>query len=43
MDNKFFKFVETYWTDIEAFFNAIIEFFKTVIGKLGEEETQPEA
>lgn len=42
MDNKFFKFVETYKDDIKAFFEALIEAIKSIISKLSEEET-PEA
>lgn len=42
MDNKFFKFVETYKDDIKAFFDALIEAIKAIISKLSEEET-PEA
>lgn len=40
MKNDFFAFVETYWDDIKAFFEALVNFFKAVIGKLtaGEEE-----
>lgn len=30
MDNKFFKFLETYRADIEAFINALVELFKTL-------------
>lgn len=42
MDNKFFKFLETYKDDIKAFVDALIEAIKAIIGKLSEEET-PEA
>lgn len=42
MDNKFFQFLETYKDDIKAFFDALIEAIKAVIGKLNAEET-PEA
>ena len=46
MDNKFFKFLETYKDDIKAFFDAFVAFVKTIIGKLGEgeeETTEPTA
>ena len=42
MDNKFFKFLETYKDDSKAFFDALIEAIKAIIGKLNAEET-PEA
>ncbi len=41
MDNKFFQFVETYWSDIEAFFEALIAFVKALFG-LADEEAAPE-
>lgn len=45
MDNKFFKFVETYKDDIKAFFDALIGAIKAIIEKLGagDEEATPEA
>lgn len=45
MDNKFFKFVETYKDDIKAFFDALIGAIKALIEKLsaGDEEATPEA
>ena len=30
MDNAFFQFVEEYREDIVAFFNALVNFFKTI-------------
>ena len=42
MDNKFFKFLETYEAELKAFFEAIVEFVKSLIEKFGAEET-PEA
>lgn len=42
MDNKFFDFLETYETDIKAFFEALIEAIKAIFDKLNAEET-PEA
>lgn len=46
MDNKFFQFVETYKDDIAAFFDALINFIKAIIGKLtageGEDATETE-
>lgn len=38
MNNDFFKFVETYWDDIVAFFDALVAFVKTLFGTAGEEE-----
>ncbi len=44
MDNEFFAFVETYKDDIKAFFEALIEAIKAIIGKLNEgDAAQPEA
>ena len=44
MDNKFFKFLETYEADIRAFYDALVSFIKTLIEKFcAEEETTPEA
>ena len=40
MNSDFFKFLETYWTDIEEFINAFIELIKVIFA--GSEET-PEA
>ncbi len=42
MDNKFFKFVETYKDDIKAFIEALIEAFKAIFAKLGEGEDAAE-
>jgi hypothetical protein len=42
MDNKFFDFLKTYESELKAFFDAIVEFVKTLIEKFGAEET-PEA
>ena len=42
MDNKFFKFLQTYETELRAFFDALVSFVKTLIEKFGAEET-PEA
>lgn len=36
--NEFFDFVETYWDDIVAFFEAIINFVKALFATAGEEE-----
>lgn len=38
MDNKFFKFLETYWSDIEAFVNAFIGFIKAMFASNEGEE-----
>ncbi len=43
MDNKFFQFLETYKDDIKAFFDALVEAIKAIIGKLNAEEANPEA
>ncbi len=44
MDNKFFQFVQTYWSDIEAFFNALFAFIKALFGAVNEGgEENPEA
>lgn len=42
MDNKFFKFLETYEAEIRAFYDALVAFIKALVEKFGEEET-PEA
>ncbi len=42
MDNKFFKFLATYEAELKAFFDALVDFIKTLIEKFGAEET-PEA
>lgn len=34
MNNDFFKFVETYWDDIVAFFESLINFVKAAIDKI---------
>lgn len=42
MNNDFFKFVETYWDDIVAFFDALINFVKAAFDKIsgsGDDET----
>lgn len=45
MENKFFQFVETYWDDIAAFFEALRAWVEAIVGKLGtsDEETTAEA
>lgn len=42
MDNKFFNFLVTYEAELKAFFDALVDFVKTLIEKFGSEET-PEA
>lgn len=38
MNNEFFQFVETYWDDIVAFFDALIAFVKSIFGAESEED-----
>ena len=42
MNNAFFSFIETYRDDIMAFFQAFVDFVKSLIGKLGEDEAAGE-
>ncbi len=44
MNNDFFKFVETYWDDIVAFFEALVNFVKALFDKAssGEDDTTTE-
>ena len=34
MENIFFEFVETYWSDISAFLKSFIDFVKSLIEKV---------
>ena len=34
MENMFFEFVETYWSDISGFLKAFIDFVKSLVEKV---------
>ena len=34
MENMFFEFVETYWSDIAAFLRSFIDFVKSIVEKV---------
>lgn len=38
MENAFFEFVQTYWSDIAAFIESFKEFMEALIAKFSAEE-----
>lgn len=43
MDNVFFDFLDTYWDDVVAFINSVVELVKALANKITGSESEEEA
>lgn len=42
MDNVFFNFVRTYWEEINAFYEALLDFIEALINKATDKGAEEE-